>query len=81
MPAQNTSVPVVIPEVGEEKRTRVAYVWLSSVKKIVAFVERIRKVKETLPRCLKGSSCLKSGFVLYLQQRCGEKQAFVLAAS
>lgn len=43
----STSVPVVIPKVKEEKRMRVAYVWLSSIKKIVAFVERICKVKET----------------------------------
>lgn len=44
----STLVPVMIPKVEEEKRMRVAYVWLSGVKKkIVAFVERICKVKET----------------------------------
>lgn len=47
VPAQSTSVPVVIPKVEEEKRTRMVCVWLSSINKNVAFVERICKVKET----------------------------------
>lgn len=47
VPAQNSSVPVVIPKVEEEKRTRVDECLAEQCKKIVAFVERICKVKET----------------------------------